>query len=138
MQRITTNLSLFDRAVQSLASMPLLYVISLLALVGLCMFGQGAYEEVQSMRELRQHAGTSAVTEYRADSERHQLPVVDYVRAGLRGELRQYGGNMQIVGMTVLYAGSIVAMLSVLSARLVWSLQLRFGAVAGHRRKPKK
>jgi len=137
-QRITTIASPVDRFICTIANLSVLRAVALLTAIGLAMFFRGVYIEEQSQQQLRAHYGYQAVEEYRSHLSSRNLAFPEYVAAGFRGELEQNGGSDQFAGMAVIYAGSVLVLIAVWSARLTWALQLRYGPVAGARRKYKK
>lgn len=135
MSRFSTILPLHVRFVLALASVKLLYPSLVCCLVGSLIFMHGIVVEASERHPLR-HRIASEMSVVIDDRDRYDYPsLMEYVVKGLTGELAHESENMQVTAMTITYAGSLLGIALILTARAAWRMQVRMSPVAGRKSK---
>lgn len=137
MSRFSTFLPLHVRFILALARVKLLFPIVACCLIGAGVFVYGIVVETGEKHSIHQQVAIDQSFDGGQLDDFEYPSLMEYVGQGLHGRLPRESENMQIVAMVIMYAGSVTIMLSILSARVMWRMQVRMSPVAGRKAKIK-
>lgn len=131
MSRFSTFLPLHVRLILALARVELLYPMIVCCLIGAGIFVHGIFVEASELHPLRALSIAEQTVDVAQVAAFEYPSLMEYVSQALHGQLPRKSENMQVTAMVIMYAGMVVIMFSILSARAMWRMQVRMSPVAG-------
>jgi hypothetical protein len=113
---VTQANEIFSKFCDRLSKVDLKHALLIPAGIGVSIALLGIAQEVHGQSQLIQEHGVNALEMYKASLAPVQ-DTAEFMGNAMQGKLTSFGGNAQGVGFTVITLGSLMSMVSVMSAR---------------------